>query len=375
MKTIFRSLGLGFVLTVLIAVGAGSAFAQEPTAEDIAQKTATYEKFLEVYNKPDAASRKQAVELAKQFIEKWGSNPDDKPQVDYLKTYIVDTEKWLAQQEITQIVQRFDASLKSKNWDETYSAGKELLAKKPNDDNYRAALLVLGSIGLDETAKKPAVTKYNDDTIRYAKMAIADLESGKTFKTYGVAPFAYKDKEDALAWMNYTIGYIMMFDKGNKQEGSSYMYKATQFNTPKAKDPVIYSYIGDVYWEEARKKIDELKTLNANLKPEDPVEVKEQKDAEIKAKLGVLNGYLERAMDAYGRAYQLTDAAKSKPAKDNLYNQLKTLYSVRFPDRADGLDAYISSIVTKPMPNPTSTVTPVNDPETKTDDTATTGVN
>ena len=100
--------------------------------------------------------------------------------------------------------------MKAKNWDEVYTSGKEILANYP--EKYRAALLVLGSIGLDETDKTPSVTKYNDDTIKYAKQAIAEIEAGKTFSAWGVAPFVYKGKDDALGWMNFTVGYILFKD-------------------------------------------------------------------------------------------------------------------------------------------------------------------
>jgi hypothetical protein len=101
-----------------------------------------------------------------------------------------------------------------------------LIARWPEE--FRAAELVLGSIGLDETAKTPRVTKWNDDTLKYAKMAIADLESGKKFTTYELPGFVFKNKDDALGWMNYTVGYITAMDKGNKKDAVTYLYKASQ---------------------------------------------------------------------------------------------------------------------------------------------------
>ena len=57
-----------------------------------------------------------------------------------------------------------------------------------------------------------------------------------------------------------------------------------------------------------------------------------------------------------------SDTPANKTYKDALYKTLQETYKRRF-DKLDGLDAYVSSAVAKPLPNPTSEVTPVSDPE------------
>jgi hypothetical protein len=77
-------------------------------------------------------------------------------------------------------------------------------------------------------------------------------------------------------------------------------------------------------------------------------------------------------MDYYSRAYKLakTDTPGAKIYKDGLYKDLTILYEGRF-NKKDGLDAYISSVTAKPLPNPTTPVTPVVDPEPTTTTTTT----
>jgi hypothetical protein len=83
----------------------------------------------------------------------------------------------------------------------------------------------------------------------------------------------------------------------------------------------------------------------------------------------MLNGYAERAMDAYSRAYTLAKAdPKLATYAGTLYKTLQALYTVRF-QKQEGIDAWISSAVTKPFPDPTSAVTPVVDAETTTSNT------
>jgi hypothetical protein len=92
-------------------------------------------------------------------------------------------------------------------------------------------------------------------------------------------------------------------------------------------------------------------------------EEKAKKDADIKAKIAMLNGTAERALDAYGRAYSLAKAnPKTKPYADTLYKRLQTIYDIRF-NKSTGLDEYIASTTAKPMPDPATAIAPVTDAE------------
>lgn len=365
MKTIFRFVGFGVLLAAFIAVGNVAGFAQDPCADADGQ-TALGDKFRALYPKKDIEGRKAAIEAGKQFSEKYGACETAKELSDYLKTAIPRLEAALAKAikdaREKELTDKFNNGLKAKNWDDVYATGKPLLVEDP--DKYRPAVLVLGSIGLDETAKTVRVTKWNDDTLKYAKMAIVDLETGKTFTSWGVQPFEYKNKEDALGWMNYTIGYILFFDKNNKKEAISYLYKASQLNSETKSNPVLYQSIGAYYFDDVKRLVDEVKVLISKQDPKDTDVVIQQKVDEIKAKVGILNGTTERALDAYSRAYKLIDPAdKSKAAgRDSIHKTMEDLYKVRFA-KTDGLDAWVAAAVAKPLLDPRSTIAPINDPE------------
>jgi len=194
-------------------------------------------------------------------------------------------------------------------------------------------------------------------------MSLADIESGKTFKTYGVGTFAYKNKEDAVAWMNYTIGYILSLDKATKKEGAAYLYKASQAAADTKTNPVVYQTIGSYYFEDAKVLFDEVNKLIAAQDPKDTPEVAQAKIDAIKAKVGILNGTAERALDAYSRAYALApNTPAGKAYRDSLYKTIGDLYKVRF-QKADGLDAWVKAAPARPMPDPTTAIAPINDPE------------
>jgi hypothetical protein len=371
MKTIFRSTIATLIFAAILALGAVAAFAQDPCTDADGQ-TKLGDEFRAAYPAKDIPGRQKAIDLGKQFQEKYGSCPSAKELSDYLKTALPKMETNLANMkgaiEKTALITKFDSGLKAKNWDDVYSAGQELLTKYP--DEFRAAELVLGSIGLDENIDNK-VTKWNQNTLRYARMSLADLESGKTFKTYGVGKFTYKNQADAVGWMNYTIGYILSLDKATKKEGAEYLYKASQAASDTKSNPVVYQTIGVYYYPDVKALLDEVNAMIATQSPKDTPEVAQQKVDAIKAKIGILNGTAERAIDAYSRAYALApNTPAGKAYRDGLYKTISDLYKVRFP-KGEGLDAWVKAVPAKPMPDPTTAITPVIDPEPATTTTST----
>jgi|CXWL01.1.fsa_nt_gi hypothetical protein len=366
MKTIFRYTNVGLLLAAIMALGAVATLAQDPCT-DAEGQVAANDNITKLFKDRSIAGRKAYVAAGKAFLEKYGTCEPTKDLSDYLKPRIPREEENIRKMEEEEakraLLKRFDTGLNNKNWDDVYAAGKEILQKYP--DEFRAAELVLGSIGLDETAKTPKVTKWNDDTLKYAKLSIADLEGAKEFKTLGVNQFTYKTKEDALGWMNYTIGYIYFFDKNDKKTGLSYLYKATQLNSDTKSNPIVYGSIGSYYFDEVKKLVGEVTALEAKQDPNATPEVQKALVDEIKAKVALVNGTAEAAIDAYARAHSLAKADTVKFKKeftDGLYTQMQNLYNVRF-GKLTGFDVFVSNIVKKPMPNPTLPVTPISDPE------------
>ena len=361
MKSVFRFLGLGVLAITFIAVGSSAGYAQDP-CEDVDAQKALYDKFMANYDK-SMELRKIAVSTAKEYIEKYGSCTESKQQVDYFKTYIPPTEeairKYQQGVETEALYTRFNTSLEAKNWDAVYASGKEVLAQEKDPKTQLDVTILLGSIGLDEAIKNN--DKYNADTVRYAQEAIQKIESGATSTNYGVAykgvGVLYKNpkfpdsKSNALGWLNYTIGYIKYNRDKNKKEALPYLYKATQFASAPKGFPEIYALIGQWYLEE----IDRLeKDRTAKVQAANNTDTDE-----TKAIYALQKGYAERASDAFARAYKLVGATPAEKAlKDNVYSRLKIAYEIR-NGKPDGLDAYIASVTAKPMPNPTTEVTPV----------------
>lgn len=377
MRKLIRISNVG-LLAAIFAVGGTAAFAQDPCT-DADSQTKLGDQFRAEFADKTIPGRKKAISTGKSFLEKFGTCESTKELTAYLNTQLPKMEEAVKKMEDAEaekkLIDRFNAALTAKNWDEVYVTGKEALQKY--GEKYRDAELVLGSIGLDETAKTPSVVKWNDQTLQFAKQAIAGLESGKAYPSFGVAPFKYKSKEDALGWMNYTIGYIYFFDKKDKKQGLSFLYKASQAASDTKNNPVIYQSIGSYYFDEVRRLAAEVTELE---KKQDPAATEEAQKAlvdQIKAKVALVNGNAEAAIDAYARALTAAKTAPDRYKKDytdSLTKTMQDLYNVRF-GKMDGFDTFVANIVKKPMPNPSNPVAPIADPDTTTTNTSTTGTN
>ncbi|MCD9189007.1 MAG: hypothetical protein LUM44_21500 [Pyrinomonadaceae bacterium] len=377
MKSVFRFSVIG-VLTLAFA---GASFAQDPCA-DIEAKQALYGVFTTKYPLKPLADQKEALKAAKSYVEKYGKCEDDKAQIDYFNDYIPKQEKIVKDREeqeaLDALYARFNDSLKNANWDGVYASGKEILAHPKPDSKLKVDItILLGSIGFDEAINNN--DKYNAETVKYAQDAIRQLEGGAVGDKYGVGNAGkgviYKTKDNALGWLNMTVGYIKYYRDKNQKDAIPFLYKATQqANSGTKTNALGYVAIGNWYTKEVEEREKERTQLLADAKAAEDQANKagiseEEKKAAIdkikestdkaKAVYALQKGYADRAIDSFSRAYNAYTDARDKGLKDDVYNTMKELYKFRNNGKEAGLDVLISSTKTKPMPNPSSEVMPV----------------
>lgn len=376
MKKIFRFFSLGIVTTV---VAAGAAFAQDPCADADGQ-TALYTKFTDSYSKTAIPDREATIETGKQFLEKYGACEAVKEQVDYMKGAIPKLEEQLvkikAAAEERKLFGRFDAGINSDNPDEVYAAGKEILAKYPGNLNIIVPMAVIGMY-----QSNPANNfKYSDSALQYGNDALSKLQSGAQLtkknkageETVGALKFEYT-RQNAIDELTYGIANLTYFAKKDKKTALPLLYTLSQSAGSYKTDPRIYGMIGDYYIEQGGPIGEQIAAkIEEQKKPDEAVDIKEAREKEIKGLVALFNGYTERALDAYSRAYKAAkdDTPARKAYKDNLYKIMQGLYKRRF-EKDTGLDAFVATMVAKPFPNPTSEVQPVADPDPVTTTTTT----
>lgn len=381
MNRIFRFSGLAVFAAVVLGLSATQGFAQDACTDTDAQ-TALYTKFTELYPKKDLESRKGAVAAGKEFLEKYGACETVKEQVDYFKTAVPALEKSVKEMEdreaMGKLFGRYDAAVNADNADEIFAAGKEILAKQPDNVNI---MIPMGMVGLVKAYAKD--TKYADESIRYAQMALTDLKGGKPCNRKdktgkpttecGVLKWQM-ERADIINELTYATAYLKFYAKGDKKGALPTYYELAQGTSKYKDEPRIYATIGSYYVDESAPIGKEIITLIDTQKKAATDEEKEKLETEIKGKVALLNGYTERALDAFGRAHKAAEkkGATEATLKAELYKTLQALYERRF-EKKDGLDAWVAAAVAKPLPNPTSAVEPVSDPDpVKTTSTTTT---
>jgi hypothetical protein len=364
MKTIFRYTNIALLLAAIVGVGAIASSAQD-NCGDAEGQLALSDKFREEFPKKDLPGRKSAIDIGKQFLEKYGACESAKDMADYLKANLPTMEKnykALVDSSAKEArYQRFNKSVEAKNWDEVYASGKEILAQEPDQLDL---MITLGSIGYDELFAGRTDFKHNEETLRYARQAIAAIEAGKTSPKFGLYQWSFKDKQTALAELNLTIGYLTQVALKNKREAAPYLYKVTQSSTPAAKNPIPYELIGRFYFDELNALVEKIKAAEASQNSNDTPEVAQKKVDDIKALVAMANGTAERAMDAFSRAFTNADP-KAAEYKKQMKQNVESAYKLRF-GKVEGVDTWIAGVAAKPFPNPTSPITPVSDPETST---------
>jgi hypothetical protein len=360
MKTFSRFLSSVSAAAAIVAVCSLVTFGQDPCADADAQG-ALYAKFTTNSN-GDVTARKVAVEAAEQYLQKYNTCEPSKEINAYFTKHLPAMKESIKKDEaiayLRALFARFDAGVQGEKFDDAFAAGKEILVLQPDNLDI---IIPLGAIGLTESFKKNY--KYNDEALRYAKLAIEKMNGGVTSSKYGVYQYQYNNKDNALGNMNYTVGYINYWAKGDKKGALPFYYEASKIGTTKG-EPRIYATIGSYFGAETVRLTGEVARLIAAQKVLTTDDEKLKMEPEIKAAIATLNGYTERAMDGFARAYSVAkgETPAEKAYKESLYKDLTALYLNRF-EKKDGLEAYIPAVSGTPMPDPSSTVTPVSDPE------------
>lgn len=372
MKTIFRFFSMAAVVAGIAVTG---ALAQD-VCSDVDTPTAQYEKFLGLYNvkPPTEGNVQEAINIGKAFLEKFGACEAWKDQSAFVKPQVARLEKLLIKLADDKMYARFDAAINSDNADELYAAGRDILAKYPDNINI---MFVMAIVGPREVGKKNM--KYNGESLRYATALLEKIKAGTPFNrkdksgqdTIGALKYEMT-KDNAISELKYSLAYVNFYGQNNKKGAMPYFYEVTQSNGFRKEFPPIYATIGDFYLDEAAPIGVEIAKLIEAIKTAPTEEDKVKINEEVKAKVALFNGYTERAMDAYSRAWKFAkdDTPAGKKYKDGLLATIQDLYKRRF-DKDTGVNEWVSTATAKPLPDPTSAVQPVVDPETTT--TTTTG--
>jgi hypothetical protein len=324
---------------MLAAAFALPVLAQDPAASPAAapnpcEEQARTDMYTDYYNSkgkkdatgsPDATSQKHAYEIGKQYLDKYATQCPDK--------YTESVRKFVTAYEEASDKLNFPALVfgATPNYQQAFETGRRMLAKTPDDVS---TLMILGYGGYQAQTKGNKT--YNADALNYARKAVQLIESGKTPTSW--VPFTNKD--EALAYLYYSIAALTP----DPAASLPLLLKAASFETPVKKAAITYGSIAEAYQAGQYNRMQQEFNTKFGGKPETD---------ESKFALDQLNQVIDRIIDAYARAVSLAGADPAlKAYKTAWTEQLTNFYKFRHDNKTDGLDAYIASVATTPLPAP-----------------------
>jgi tetratricopeptide (TPR) repeat protein len=285
-------------------------------------KVTTYKRFVE-NREPNPAAAYQA---AKDYMARY--NKEDDQYTRYLKQWMSAFEK----------DERQDTLLRSIYGEKNYAAGyglaKQVLTDDPDDVK---ALIALGYGGYLATTIAKNET-FNADSVRYAQKALQLLDSGKNPDVW--EPF--KSREDAIASLNYAIGFIDL--KPRPEEAIGRFVKVISIDSDLRKTPSTYYLLAVAYEQGPYKRLSADYTKRFANQPETP---------ESKAAIETLNKVMDRIIDAYARAVALAgNDPQHQASKAEWTKRITDLYKFRHEQSDAGLSQFIAGVLATPLPQP-----------------------
>jgi tetratricopeptide (TPR) repeat protein len=285
-------------------------------------KVTTYKRFVE-NREPNPAAAYQA---AKAYMARY--NKEDDQYTRYLKQWISAFEK----------DEREDTLLRSIYGEKNYAAGfglaKQVLADDPDDVKV---LIALGYGGYLATTNAKNET-FNSDSVKYAQKALQLLDSGKAPDAW--EPF--KSREDAIASLNYAIGFIDL--KPRPEDAIGRFVKVISIDSDLRKTPSTYYLLAVAYEQGPYKRLSADYTKRFANQPETP---------ESKAAIETLNKVMDRIVDAYARAVALAgNDPQHQASKAEWTKRLTDLYKFRHENSDTGLTQFIAGVLATPLPQP-----------------------
>lgn len=335
------------VIQILTLIAIAATFALPAIAQDTTTGTA-------------AAAGAQTDEKAKaDLYEKWRSNRKTNQQVayeagkEYLQKYSKDEDeyvkavrKFVTTYEAAKLEFDYKQALTAKNWGEAFRLGRQILSADPNRTDVR---LNLGWAGYLASVDKN--DSFNADAAAQSLQAAQAIESGTQpmgvdaagNKVVSWAPFT--TREDALGGLYFALGSFST--KNNRpEEAAQYFYKAAQQNGFTKKEPTTYANLAGAYeLSEYKKYADEYRAMTT-------ADAAAAEKPEAKALLAKLDEVSDRIIDAYARAIAYATKPEQAAQKAAWMKKVTALYKFRHNDSEAGLNEFLASALTRPMPSP-----------------------
>jgi hypothetical protein len=291
-------------------------------------QNARYKVFLDNF-KSSPENQRAAYNAAREYMQ---NSPKD-PQV---AAYI---SKWMAKYEAaTREFELLRLVFVQKDYPAAVKSGTSALASDP--DNVKILFVVaLGAYLQQNTSPATTAAARADVAVGYeaALHAISLIKSGKQVPSE--QPF--NGEEQTLAQLEFYAGSLKRYDQ--PEQAIVFLTQAVQHKSYLSSKPEPYLTLLEAYtkiYAHEKSSYDE----QFASKPQTP---------ESTQRLEQLNELIERMVDCYARtlSYSETDS-QYKDRRGKWLDRATELYSFRHGGSNAGLDALLSGVEEKPVPNP-----------------------
>lgn len=190
---------------------------QNPPPKEFKEAVLIYQKYIDNYESNNVEKLKIAIEAAKEFIAKFENDDCYLEQIKYLKDAIPALEARIYKDDFHdpinpkeklkwELLGKIEKAYKIKNWNEVFTLGEKVLEIDPE---FTPLIIVLAGIGFDQAKLNGDKSEFNDETVRYAELAVKMLETEKEPKNrYGAFVYEYKTKAEALDKMKEILDFM-----------------------------------------------------------------------------------------------------------------------------------------------------------------------
>lgn len=264
----------------------------------------------------------KAYEAAKKYLT---CSQGEDQYTAYLKKWSMAYDKELRKARLN------DLFINQRKYPEAIALAKEILVDEPENV---VALMDLGYGGYVIAVTTKNETQ-NKEAIGYARTAIQHIEAGKAPASW----LPFKSKDDALAYLNYSIGYL---DRtANTADALKYFIKSAQYESDIKKNPQTYAFIAGAYEAQYAKQSADY---------ERDFKDKPETDASKLAAENI-NQVVDRIIDSLARAVALAGTNQTLAAsKTQWLERLTELYKFRHNQSDAGLTDMIAAVLNKPLP-------------------------
>jgi hypothetical protein len=312
-----------FLLLLVVFVSASVCFAQRnptmPSQMSDSDRETLYARYLENKKVPVAERQKIAYEAARDYVKRYSGEQDS--HLAEMRRFVNEYERVMGNFELHE-------AFAARKYAKVFEIGREALKK--NAENFYV-LATLAQAGYAQAQAGDA--SLNAETIDYTKRAVALVEAEKFSNA---DPFA--SVAEARGFLNFALGWFLRGQAAADADAA--LVRAVKSGTRYKDDALTYNLLGIAILKQYAQVSTEYNEKFGG----------KQASPEQQAMLQRIVRLSERAVDAYARAVALTTKPEQQEGRAKMMAQLTQLYKNFHNGSEEGLNDFIASVLSKPLP-------------------------